>query len=102
MRATKLEQTFQVELMDGTRTFSCKDSQDLLSGMEKAGIKDIRGCRNGGCGVCKIHIVEGEAEFRVMSRAHVTLEEQNQGIVLACRVYPRSDMKIKIYQKPTV
>lgn len=46
------------------------------------------GCRNGGCGVCKVRAVEGQVERRKMSRAVIAAEEEQRGYALACRVYP--------------
>ena len=57
------------------------------------------GCRNGGCGVCKVTILSGEYTSRVMSRAHVSEEDERQGHVLACRVKPCSDIRISVVGK---
>lgn len=54
------------------------------------------GCHGGGCGVCCVQILAGEFETKKMSRKHIPLEHQEQGIVLACRVYPRSDLEIEV------
>ncbi|MEY3863471.1 MAG: hypothetical protein RL183_356, partial [Pseudomonadota bacterium] len=36
---------------------------------------------------------------RVMSRDHVTIEEEARGCVLACRVKPQSDISLKVLGK---
>ncbi|WP_308645947.1 2Fe-2S iron-sulfur cluster-binding protein [Ottowia beijingensis] len=54
------------------------------------------GCRQGGCGVCKVHILEGQYARRVMSRAHVSAEEEAAGCVLSCRIYPTSDLRLQV------
>lgn len=54
------------------------------------------GCKGGGCGVCKVHIIAGEFTSKVMSKAHVSNVDVEQGIVLACRVFPKSDLTIKV------
>ena len=54
------------------------------------------GCRGGGCGVCRIRVIDGEYELKKMSRKHVSETEQEQGVALACRVYPLGDMKIEV------
>lgn len=53
------------------------------------------GCRGGGCGVCKIKILQGEYKSKRMSSAHISDSDVQQGFVLACRVYPCSDMFIE-------
>ena len=77
--------------------FSCAEDQSVLAGTERFGKGSIPvGCRGGGCGVCKIELVEGEVFRRRMSRAHVTEAEEEQGIFLACRVFPRSDLVVRV------
>jgi len=80
--------------------FECYEQEHLLKGMLRLGRKDIPvGCRNGGCGVCKIRIVSGQYQVGIMSRNHVSEEEQNENIVLACRVFPRSDITLNVLEK---
>ena len=54
------------------------------------------GCRGGGCGVCRIKVVQGSYEAKKMSRKHVTEGEQAEAIVLACRVFPRGDLLVDV------
>ena len=81
-------------------SFRCSPTESLLSGMERLGKKGIPvGCRGGGCGVCKVQIVEGSYTKRVMSRAYVTAEEEAADCVLACRVKPSSDIRLRVLGK---
>ena len=65
--------------------------------MVRLGKKGIpSGCHGGGCGVCKIEITSGDYETKKMSRAHISETEEAMGIVLACRVFPRSDIKLMV------
>ncbi len=54
------------------------------------------GCRRGGCGVCRARILQGEYIRDPMSREYVTLEDESQGIVLLCAIYPRSDLTVRL------
>lgn len=86
-----------VEILPAGDTICCHANQTVLSAMERAGAaKSLLGCRRGGCGICKVHIIEGEYESGCMSCAHVTPDEQANGIVLACRISPRSHIKLEI------
>ncbi|MCB1917322.1 MAG: 2Fe-2S iron-sulfur cluster binding domain-containing protein [Rhodocyclaceae bacterium] len=88
---------FEVTLDDTGEAFACAEDQNVLRGMEILGRKGIPvGCRGGGCGVCKIHVQHGCFTTRRMSRACVSEDEEAAGIVLACKVYPRSDLKIRV------
>jgi ferredoxin len=64
--------------------------------MIRAGCGPIRyGCCGGGCGVCRMRIVDGTWEvFKNMSRAHVSEEDEKNGIVLLCCVQPRSNLTV--------
>ena len=42
---------------------------------------------------------EGQYMTRVMSRAHVTGEEEANGIVLACRAMPQSELRLLALDK---
>lgn len=80
--------------------YACAPERNLLAAMEQLGRRGIPvGCRNGGCGVCKVKILDGDFATRVMSRAHVSPDEEAAGIVLACRAFPRSDLSLQALDK---
>lgn len=89
-----------VTIEDNDSSYRCSDSQTLLEGMENLGKKGIPvGCRGGGCGVCKVQVLSGTYTKRVMSREHVSVEEEAQGCVLACRVKPTSAVTLQVIGK---
>jgi ferredoxin len=89
-----------ITIKDTGETYKCDERISVLEGMENLGKKGIPvGCRGGGCGVCKIEIVSGDCKKRVMSRDHVSEEEEAQGIALACRVKPTSEMTVRVLGK---
>jgi len=87
--------------VDGNKTsFVCSPQSNLLAAMLAAGVNIIPvGCRAGGCGICKIHVLNGHYQKKQMSRAQVTEKEEQAGYALACRVYPLSDMQVEIIAK---
>jgi ferredoxin len=90
----------KVFIEDTQEEYRCREDQHLLAGMEALGRKGIPvGCRGGGCGVCKIVITSGQYTKRVMSRDHVSVEEEAEGCVLACRVKPQSDITLQVVGK---
>jgi ferredoxin len=92
--------SYKVFIEDTQEEYQCREDQHLLSGMEALGRKGIPvGCRGGGCGVCKIEITSGQYTKRVMSRDHVTVEEEASGCVLACRVKPQTDISLRVVGK---
>ncbi len=92
--------SYQVLIEDTGEDYRCPPDRDLLRSMERLGRKGIpAGCRGGGCGVCKVHILSGSVTSKKMSRAHVSVEEEASGYVLACRTCPRSDVRLKVVGK---
>jgi len=85
--------------------YPCATSESLLRGMLRLGRRGIPvGCVNGGCGVCKVRIVEGKVTvLGPVSRAHVSAEEEACGFTLACRVAPVTTVRLRVagkFEKP--
>jgi ferredoxin len=92
--------SFAVAIRNTRENYRCAASSTLLAGMEALARRGIPvGCRGGGCGVCKVRIESGSVRTDKMSREHVTLAEQADGYVLACRAYPASDVRLSAVDK---
>ncbi|MDP3372725.1 MAG: 2Fe-2S iron-sulfur cluster binding domain-containing protein [Hydrogenophaga sp.] len=81
--------------------YPCASNESLLTGMLRLGRKGIPvGCVNGGCGVCKVRILNGDIKaLGPISRAHVTVDEETQGYTLACRVAPTTPVHLEVAGK---
>ena len=89
--------SFSITIADTGETYRCGEQRSVLEGMEVLGKRGIPvGCRGGGCGICKIQVLSGDYDKRVMSREHISEDEETQGCVLACRVKPRSDLALSV------
>ena len=73
-----------------------QQSQTLLKSALSQQVKVPYGCTNGGCGMCKVKVEEGEFELGLCSKSAFTDEERQNGYVLACRTYPKGDTKITL------
>jgi ferredoxin len=90
----------QVFIENCASTYPCAPSQTVLRGMENLGRRNIPvGCREGGCGVCKVEILEGRWRARKMSRDHVSQQDEAEGRVLACCIWPESDLRLRVLGK---
>ena len=95
-----MSKNFNIIIKDSDESFTCHGDENLLKGMARLGHKGIPvGCRNGGCGVCKIKVISGDYESGLMSRAHVSVDEENEGMALACRVFPKTDIELIVLGK---
>lgn len=91
---------FTVVIEETGESYRCSPQESLLVGMERLGKKGIPvGCRGGGCGVCKVEITAGSFKKKVMSREYVSVEDEAAGRVLACRVMPTSDIRLRVLGK---
>jgi ferredoxin len=98
-------QKVNVTVTQTGETFPCPVGESVLKGMLRLGRKGIPvGCVNGGCGVCKIRVREGDVtRLGPISRAHVSVEEESQGYTLACRVSPTCALTLDVagkFEKP--
>ncbi|MCF8480209.1 MAG: 2Fe-2S iron-sulfur cluster binding domain-containing protein [Rhodospirillum sp.] len=80
----------------------CGEGERLLIAIERTGGGGVLvGCRRGGCGVCRIQVLEGTYETDPMSVQHVPEEERAEGYALACCVRPTSDLVVvPAFKKP--
>lgn len=69
----------------------------VLAGLQKAGYAYTVGCRRGGCGICKIDVLEGSFSYnRPVADTVVTEEERTDGTCLSCRAVPDVDLTIQM------
>ncbi len=88
--------TYRVSVAGFGAGFACRADERVLIAMERAGLVQIPvGCRGGGCGICKVKVRAGRCRKGTMSRRHVSEQEERAGLVLACRIYPDSDLELE-------
>ena len=96
-------QKFAVTIEDSGERIACADSDNVLRAMEVLGRKGIPvGCRGGGCGVCKLRVTGGAYHTRKMSRACISEDEEARGVILACKLFPEADLRLKVLGKMVV
>lgn len=90
-----------VRILQTGESYLCATGESLLQGMLRLGRRGIpAGCVNGGCGVCKVRIVQGQVErLGPVSRAHVGADDEARGCTLACRVAPRTPVELALMGK---
>jgi len=99
----RMDRGYQITEQYSGQRFRCKSGQSVLKAMDQLGVKCVPvGCRGGGCGFCKIRVVEGDFECGKMSKRHAPPEAVEKGEVLACRLYPLTDLTIECIPLPEV
>jgi ferredoxin len=85
---------------DNRATFRCATNCSVSRAMKRAGVRmTLIGCRGGGCGVCRVQIIDGKYRTVRMSREHVSEEEEIMGYALGCCLYPQSDLILRAAPK---
>ena len=92
---------FTITIANSAEAFTCAPTHNVLKAMEQLGRKGIPvGCRGGGCGVCRVQVIDdGRYHTGKMSREQVPVEDEEKGICLACKLFPESDLHLKVLGK---
>ena len=89
--------SFEVVLCESGERFRCAEGENVLRAMERLNQRGIPvGCRGGGCGVCKVKVLQGDYALQKQSRAHVSVEDEAAGFALACKLLPRTDLTLQV------
>lgn len=85
---------YRIHVQPDNRTIESKEGQTILDTASRNGVKIKVGCKGGGCGICKIKVLEGDVDRGTSSRSVLSLEEIEQGYALSCQARPKSDVTI--------
>ena len=88
--------TCTVRTDDGDAVVTVRDGALLVAPFVGQAHAPIQvGCRGGGCGVCRVEVLEGAFEAKRMSRRFVTEDEALAGYALACRMVVTDDIVVR-------
>lgn len=92
-----------ISLADAGVSFNCTGTESVLAAMSRqlsfgafGGKRIPVGCRQGGCGVCRVQVLSGHYRMGPISRTHVSEADQRDGYALACRLIPEGDLVVRI------
>lgn len=97
-----MSQTYTVEInhQGHTSTLSVPEDQTVLAAAQDAGLDLPYSCSAGVCTTCAAQVTEGTVEQ--IDCMGVSPELQEQGYVLLCVSYPRSDLKVETEKEDMV
>ena len=86
--------SFRILVSGETGAFTAEPGETLLDAADRAGVELLRDCRTGGCGTCRIRLLQGSVSYEEMPFA-LTEEEAAEGFALACQARAECDLVIE-------
>ncbi|TSH90790.1 2Fe-2S iron-sulfur cluster binding domain-containing protein [Verticiella sediminum] len=83
--------THRVQIQETGAMFVVQPGETVLEAGLRAGVAMAHECQFGGCGTCRVRVIEGEVGYDDMPMALVE-EEAAAGFALACQARPHSDL----------
>lgn len=88
----------QVRLEPTGEAFPVGEREDVLTAALRRGINLRYGCRHGNCSSCKHWLVDGDVDDSAASVYAIPRSEREDGAILLCCTYARTDLVIEIDQ----
>lgn len=85
--------TYRVQVDQTEQCFEVGADESVLAAALRADVKLAHDCQLGGCGTCRIKLIEGSVTY-VEPPLALTPEEEGEGYALACQAMPASDLVI--------
>jgi propane monooxygenase reductase subunit len=76
-------------------TFDCGADESILTAALRNRLYLRYGCKHGGCGTCKVQLVDGEVEITASNFA-LPPGERDAGTILVCQSYPVDDCVLDV------
>jgi ferredoxin len=93
------EQAVEITILPDSERVTGRPDETLLAALSRSGLGYRIGCRRGGCGVCKLHLLLGEVRYeRAIADSVLSDEERIEGICLSCRAVPITNVVIELQE----
>lgn len=85
---------YRIVLPQAARTIEALPGETILAAALREGLAYPHGCQRGRCGSCKSRLLHGKVEMLAHSPFALEAPERHEGLVLACRAMPTSDVTV--------
>lgn len=85
--------SYRVQVPETSLSFDVAPDESILTAALRANVSLPHNCQLGGCGTCRIKLIEGAVTYSEFPLA-LTPEEESAGYALACQALPASDLVI--------
>lgn len=76
------------------RAIEALPGETILAAALREGLAYPHGCQRGRCGSCKSRLLQGQVEMLAHSPFALEAPEHKEGLILACRAVPTSDVTV--------
>lgn len=80
--------------INNNQSFLCSENQSVLEAARSQMVKIPYACTRGGCGYCKVKVMDGTYKMEKYAKSALSHEEVSNQIVLLCKTYPQSDLRL--------
>jgi ferredoxin len=89
----------EITILPDSERVTARPDETLLAALSRSGLGYRIGCRRGGCGVCKLHLLLGEVRYeRAIADSVLSDDERIEGICLSCRAVPITNVVIELQE----
>jgi CDP-4-dehydro-6-deoxyglucose reductase len=93
------KQIVEIVIMPDRERIVVRPGETVLAALGRAGLRYRIGCRRGGCGICKLHLLLGEVHYeRTIADAVLSDDERVEGLCLSCRAVPITSVVIELQE----
>jgi len=85
--------SYRIQILETSESFPVEPGETLLQGATRAGVCLPHDCQLGGCGTCRIKLIEGAVDYEELPMG-LAPDEEAAGYALACQALPRGDAVI--------
>lgn len=82
-----------VRVLETEDQFTVDSEESVLMAAIRQGVQLLHDCTEGGCGTCRVRLMEGCVRYEEYPLA-LTPEDEDEGFALACQARPESDLVI--------
>lgn len=90
---------YKIRLADRDVSFSAADDEPVLAAGLRQHLALPFGCQSGGCGSCRVRMLQGEVHYPFEPPA-LSSAEKAAGYILMCQARPRSELLLELHQPP--
>lgn len=88
-----------IRLLPPGITIEGQAGETVLEALLRHRLRVFHGCTRGGCGACRLRLVEGTVTFGRYSKGALDDAERARGLFLSCICVPEGDLVISLLEK---